>query len=221
MGWISGRRLIGAALCVVVAGALLTAGWWRMGPALVKHPSMPAATVGDAAPQRPGDAGAPVVPPATAPPTSLAIPAASVHAPIEAVGIDAQGRMAAPSGPEKVGWYSLGPSPGQAGSAVLDGHLDWWTGPAVFAGIDHLRTGDRLSVTRADGSTVTFAVTSSARYPYDSPPPDLFATSGTPSLALITCAGVWDRQHQNYLERLVVRATYAPTQPSEPPPEAN
>ena len=37
-----------------------------------------------------------------------------------------------PSKPTDVAWYKPGPAPGEAGDAVIDGHLDWTTGRAVF-----------------------------------------------------------------------------------------
>jgi hypothetical protein len=56
------------------------------------------------------------------------------------------------------GWYKLGPSPGQQGSAVIIGHVDNYQGPAVFFKLRLLRPGNRILVRLADGVTVRFAV---------------------------------------------------------------
>src|SRR5205807_8123210 len=65
-------------------------------------------------------------------PSQLVIPKISVIAPVEKVGVDRSHNMAVPSRPTHVAWYSPGPAPGEAGDAVIDGHLDWTTGKAVF-----------------------------------------------------------------------------------------
>jgi len=51
--------------------------------------------------------------------------------------------MAVPSVPSHVAWYSPGPAPGEPGDAVIDGHLDWTTGPAVFWNLGKLHAGGR------------------------------------------------------------------------------
>lgn len=151
------------------------------------------------------------------PPTRLVIPSLSVIAAVEPVGDDAQGNMAAPSRPEQVGWYREGAMPGQAGNAVLDGHLDWTSGPAVFWHLARLSRGDQVIVVRANGTQVNFVVDSSVVFPFDARPQGLFTTAGPPSLALVTCTGPWDRQRATYLDRLVVHAVLAPPTPPEPP----
>ncbi len=144
-----------------------------------------------------------------APPSRLVIPAIGVDAAVEAVGLDAQGRMAAPARTTDVGWYQLGAVPGDAGDAVMDGHLDWWNGPAVFWRLSQLRAGDRVTVVRADGTKVDFLVDSSQTVPYDASLPNLFTEVGPPTLTLITCAGAWDAGRATYLQRLVVHASLA------------
>jgi sortase (surface protein transpeptidase) len=154
-----------------------------------------------------------------APPVRLIIPAIGVDAAVEAVGVDAQGRIAAPARTTDVGWYELGPAPGDAGDAVIDGHLDWYNGPAVFWRLADLRPGDPVTVVRSDGSQVRFLVASVAEIPYDASIASLFTTVGVPSLTLITCAGTWDQARQTYLQRLIVRTTLDPS-PSNSPAEA-
>ena len=146
----------------------------------------------------------------TSPPTRLIIPSLGVNAEVEPVGDDAQGHMAAPSRAERVGWYQPGAMPGDAGNAVLDGHLDWTTGPAVFWHLARLGPGDEVSVQRADGSQVKFVVDSKAVFPFNASPPGLFTNVGPPALVLVTCYGPWDRQNGTYADRLVVHAALAP-----------
>jgi hypothetical protein len=90
---------------------------------------------------------------------------------------------------------------------VLDGHLDWIGGPAVFWDLHRLLLGDLVVFAPAAGSPITFRVTSVRSYGAGArPPAGLFASSGPPRLSLITCAGAWDAQRGTYAERLVVDA---------------
>ena len=153
---------------------------------------------------------------AAAPPTRLLVPSINVNAAVEQVGVDAQGRMGVPSQASNVAWYKLGSAPGDVGDAVIAGHLDWTSGPAVFWYLGRLRRGDAITVVRADGSSARFVTDSSTTVPYDSPTDRLFTRDGPPSLTLITCAGAWDRQRGTYLQRLVVHATLAATAAASP-----
>jgi sortase (surface protein transpeptidase) len=150
-----------------------------------------------------------------APPARLLIPVIGVDAAVESVGLDAQGRMGPPSVPTNVGWYRAGAAPGDAGDALLDGHLDWTNGPAVFWKLDRLRIGDPVTVVRADGSRVHFVVDSTSVVPYTASEDALFTATGPPSMSLITCVGAWDQQRATYLQRLLVHASLAPGNPIE------
>lgn len=175
------------------------------GPRVLVPSSSPGATSPD-----PTAAQAQAILAPVAAPVRLTIPAIGVDAPVEQVGTDAQGRMAVPSEPDHVAWYSPGVAPGDVGDAVIDGHLDWTSGPAVFARLGQLRSGDRVVVTRADQSQAVFVVDSTATYAFDARVQDLFTRTGVPSLSLLTCSGPWDRQRGTYLTRLAVHATLAP-----------
>ena len=74
------------------------------------------------------------------------IAAIGVHAPDVAAGVDKTGAVAVPplAQPYLTNWYQDGPSPGQAGNAVILGHVDSRkVGAAVFY---------RLGVAAATGS---------------------------------------------------------------------
>lgn len=140
-------------------------------------------------------------------PVRLVVPSIGIDAMVESVGTDAQGRMGVPSSPSHVAWYSPGPVPGDVGDAVIDGHLDWTNGPAVFWNLGKLHKGDQVIVMRADQSQATFVVDSTRTYPFDARATDLFSQSGPPSLSLVTCSGSWDRARGTYLTRLAVHAS--------------
>ena len=146
-----------------------------------------------------------ILAPAAAP-SRLRVPSIGVDAPVEAVGTDDQGRMAVPARATDVSWYKPGVAPGDAGNAVMAGHLDWTSGPAVFWRLGQLHAGNTATVIRADGSQVTFVVDSTTSMSFTAPTDSLFTSKGVPSLTLITCAGAWDQQRHTYLQRLVVHA---------------
>jgi sortase (surface protein transpeptidase) len=135
----------------------------------------------------------------------LVIPRIGVDAQIQPVGRDSTGAMASPSSLESVGWFNSGPSPGQPGDAVIDGHYGV-SQPAVFRRLHLLRPGDQLDVIWPDGRTVTFEVASSESVPASAHPPDVFSRTGPPRLSLITCSGTWDGSKATYSDRLIVTA---------------
>jgi sortase (surface protein transpeptidase) len=144
-------------------------------------------------------------------PAQLVIPKISVMAPVEQVGVDRNNNMDVPTKASDVAWYRPGPAPGEAGDAVIDGHLDWTTGKAVFWDLHLLQAGDEIDVVSQDGVKLRFTVTDAHSYSYTAHPAGLFATSGQPQLSLITCSGSWDKGRQVYLQRLVVNASYTGT----------
>ncbi|MBA3800695.1 MAG: class F sortase, partial [Geodermatophilaceae bacterium] len=47
-----------------------------------------------------------------------------------------------------VGWWKDGPLPGTSGNAIVGGHVDSETGPAVFYGLVSLQRSDQIMVNR-------------------------------------------------------------------------
>jgi sortase A len=142
-------------------------------------------------------------------PTRLVIRAIGVDAEIEARGLDSSRNLATPKNFRNVAWYDLGPRPGEPGNAILNGHVNWWTGDAVFTHLDRLRIGDLVEVVRADGAVVRFKVTATRTVLADARVASLFAASTRTTLTLITCSGVWSPLTQSDTRRLLVSATLA------------
>lgn len=160
-------------------------------------------------------------------PLRLTAPDAGLDAPVEPVwlepiniGEDAPGsdhlatatmQLGLPSSPTTVGWYALGPVPGQPGATLLVGHLDTVAGPAVFAGVPALRPGAELALDLAGGTNRHFVVDRVWRHPAQQPAPnELFALSGPSRVYLVTCTGRFVRAGGGYQERLIVAATPYP-----------
>ncbi|HMC72522.1 MAG TPA: class F sortase, partial [Mycobacteriales bacterium] len=109
--------------------------------------------------------------------------------------------------PFDVAWYDKGPLPGQPGNAIINGHVDWWTGDAVFTHLGRVRPGDTVAVVRADGVIVTFRITLLQVVNAGTRIPALFAAGPRATLTLITCAGVWNPLAFTNTQRLLVSAT--------------
>ena len=139
-------------------------------------------------------------------PARLLIPKIGVNAKIEARGLDAGRNMETPGDFHNVAWYDLGPRPGEPGNALMNGHVDWWTGSAVFTRLSELRIGDTVMVQRRDGSRLSFRVTSRRVVLANARIASLFAPSRVATLTLITCTGAWDPRIQSDTHRLLVSA---------------
>ncbi len=140
-------------------------------------------------------------------PVRLVIPKIGLDAAIEDVGLTADNAMASPSGPDTVGWYRLGPRPGNRGSAVIDGHSGYADGTAAaFDDLPELHKGDTLYVEDASGRRATFVVRMTQLYARDADAADVFAPSAGRRLNLITCTGSWDAAAGTHSQRLVVFA---------------
>ena len=107
---------------------------------------------------------------------------------------------------DTVGWYSLGPSPGQDGSAVLAGHVDGQGRPGIFYELGRVAVGDPVQVDFADGTTTTFRVVGRRQVPKTQLPAELFSRAGPPRLTLITCGGAFDSSTRHYVDNVVVVA---------------
>ena len=152
--------------------------------------------------------------PAPAPTARLLIPAIGVNAPIESVGVQANGPMDTPrqSPWSDVGLYTGGPRQGDRGSAVIAGHLDRPGGnPAVFWLLSALHVDDEVQFVDAHGKTLLFHVTRIEVYPVqDAPVQVIFGNTTGRFLNLTTCTGDWiPTQHQRAM-RLVVYTSFGP-----------
>jgi sortase (surface protein transpeptidase) len=116
--------------------------------------------------------------------------------------------MDAPVLADQVGWFSLGTKPGQAGNAVLDGHLDTALEThGVFWNLSAVAPGDDLYVLDAQKHALHFRVRTSVSYPVAAVPMrTIFGASSGAHLNIITCAGRWDSHAGGYAKRLVVFA---------------
>lgn len=140
-------------------------------------------------------------------PTRVRIPAIGVDSTLQHLQLKA-GVLQPPTDPLRAGWWAGGPVPGDPGPAVIAGHLDSYTGPAVFIDLGRLRAGDVIDVTRSDSTTAVFVVDSVKTYEKAAFPTEaVYGPTPGSALRLITCGGTFDRAKQLYLANVVVFAT--------------
>lgn len=147
-------------------------------------------------------------------PVLLEIPAINIRSTIEEVGVLPNGQMDVPRVAMNVAWFRDSALPGQKGKpAVIAGHLDSPTGPAIFYKMRFLIPGDEMVVTYENGDRYVFVVEDKERYLFDQAPlAKIFGRNPGRMLNLITCDGAWDSGSANYQQRLVVYSRLKDTQ---------
>ncbi|RCG31908.1 class F sortase [Sphaerisporangium album] len=143
-------------------------------------------------------------------PTRVKIPKIGVDATLMSVGVEKSGEIEVPplSRPKLAGWYRLGPAPGEMGPAVILGHVNTKSGPAVFSRLRELGRGDKITVVRADGSSAQFTVDGAEQASKDRfPTKRVYGHVDSPSLRLITCGGIFNPRAHSYTDNIIVYAT--------------
>ncbi|WP_405617597.1 class F sortase [Streptomyces sp. NBC_01511] len=202
----SGRLLTGLAFAGLLLGLW---GWDHDGIAGTSGPMTgDVAAVGRPTEQRPPAARDPLEP---ADPRRVDVPSVGIRAPVVSRGLDITGAVEPPpyEEPGTVGWYGSGARPGATGTALFVGHVDTRTEPAVFYGLSAARPGEKVRVTRSDGSVAEFTIDDVRVYPrerfdarkvYGPHEPD------RAELRLITCGGTFDPKSRTYTANVVVSA---------------
>lgn len=138
-------------------------------------------------------------------PYELEIPQLKINTFIVPVGIDEHERMDVPKSFENVGWFKYGSIPGEQGNAVIAGHLDSPTGPAIFYNLNTLQIGDFIHVLNIKGEKMTFIIKEKKIYNTSSFPIEkVFGYTDKKILNIITCDGAFDHNAKTYDKRLVL-----------------
>ncbi|MQY32249.1 hypothetical protein SRB17_01920 [Streptomyces sp. RB17] len=149
-------------------------------------------------------------------PQRVDIPQLGVQAPVVSRGLDTRGAVDPPplDQPGVVGWYGAGPTPGAKGAALLVGHVDTETRPAVFYKLSTLKPGETVRVVRSDGKVARFTIDDVRVLPrtgFDARQAYGPHTPGRAELRLITCGGAFDRVTHSYTANVVVNAYFTGT----------
>jgi sortase (surface protein transpeptidase) len=155
-------------------------------------------------------------------PTRLSIPSLNIDTTFEdPLALNKDGTIMVPNSFDQVGWYKFGASPGEVGTAAILGHVDSYQGAAVFYSLGQLKPGDRIYVTRDDGTEALFVVEYLERYKQSEFPTEkVYSKTEYPSLRLITCSGIYEKGIARYTHNLVVYARFVPSDEREMPQNA-
>lgn len=152
----------------------------------------------------------PSLPPEPIMPNLLEIPSIQLKATVEAVGLLPNGQMGVPKAFDKAGILAPWTKPGEKGNAVIAGHFDHYTGPAIFYQLRKLKPGDKIVVSKGANKRVTFMVRKVESFKTEEAPLEqIFGKSDKPHLNLITCSGRFNKKTQEHARRLVVFADLA------------
>lgn len=144
-------------------------------------------------------------------PVRIEIGAIGVDSDLMELGIAEDGTLEVPPAAFPAGWFTGGPTPGELGPAVIAGHIDWITGPAVFHRLGSLAPGDDIRITRADGTVATFRTVRVGQFPKDAFPTELvYGDIDHAGLRLISCGGAFNRGTGHYEDNIVVFADLVP-----------
>lgn len=138
----------------------------------------------------------------------ILIPAIGVDSSLIPLGLTRNRTLEVPKDWGVAGWFSGGPFPGEPGPAVVAGHVDSRSGPAVFYRLPELQQGDLIVVWRRGGLQSRFRVESLKWFQKTAFPTELvYGSIDTPALRLITCGGAFDSSTGHYVDNLVVFAS--------------
>jgi hypothetical protein len=145
------------------------------------------------------------------PPVSVSIPAIGVDSRLLHLGLNKDGTLQVPdlkTSADEAAWYKNSVTPGEAGTSVIEGHVDSYQGPAVFFRLGALKPGNEIDVTLADGITAIFRVTGVREYQKDEYPANIvYGATDYAALRVITCGGDFDAVTGHYLSSVVVFAS--------------
>ncbi|MGH3665652.1 MAG: class F sortase [Egibacteraceae bacterium] len=142
-------------------------------------------------------------------PVRVRIKQIGVDADVIPLGLNPDRTLEVPTDYAQTGWYRGGPEPGEPGPAVIAGHVDSRSGPAVFYRLRELRPGDRVEVVTTDGGRQQFTVRRVEQHPKDAFPTDaVYGRTRRPTLRLVTCGGTFDRASGHYRDNIVVFADH-------------
>ena len=148
-------------------------------------------------------------------PVKILIPAIGASAPIVPLGLNTNGTLEVPESFSVAGWFRGSAEPGEAGPAIVVGHVDSVSGPGVFYHLRALRKNDVIMIVAKDGSTIRYTVTATLAAPKsDFPTKMVYGKTAKPTLRLVTCDGAFNSSTGHYVDNYIVFAKWAGTRRS-------
>ena len=140
----------------------------------------------------------------------------NITAPVNVRQVGPDGAMLNPEGKDDVVRYDfsafsgLGGYPGNGGTTVLAGHLDYRPYyQAVFYPLSKAARGDVIEYYRGDGVVKTYVVDWVSSIPFDQSLNEYIVSTNPETMVLITCDGTFDSTGGGYNKRAIVYAIAA------------
>lgn len=206
------RLLLALTILLFVSGTWLLLKQFVIMPrtAYVAPPTAPPAAVA----ATPAPTSAPVKTPEPTPeptpypllPVRLYFPTMEQVCEIQPVGLTSDGAMDTIKSNVISAWYQYGPSPGDRGNAILNGHKSWQGELGVFSKLKDMQLGDQFITEMDDGSFLYWYVDSVDIYGRTEVPASVMEPrwGEEPELTLISCTGEWDALAGTSSQRSVV-----------------
>jgi sortase (surface protein transpeptidase) len=145
-------------------------------------------------------------------PAKILIPAIGASARIVPLGLNTNGTLEVPTSFSAAGWFRGAAEPGEAGPAIVVGHVDSVSGPGAFYHLRALRRNDVIIIVAKDGSTIRYTVTATLAAPKsDFPTKMVYGKTPKPTLRLVTCDGAFNSSTRHYVDNYIVFAKWAGT----------
>jgi Sortase domain len=138
-------------------------------------------------------------------PIRIEIPGLGIDAFVQQLSLTGAGTLSVPTQTNQAGWYTGSSVPGRPGPAVIAGHLDSTSGPAVFYRLRSVTPGVAVAVELSTGQTVHYVVVGTQIVLKTAfPTAEVYGPTADSELRLVTCTG--DLVDGSYLENLIVFA---------------
>ncbi|MGC5771231.1 class F sortase [Paenibacillus pabuli] len=138
-------------------------------------------------------------------PVRLCIPSVHLSTTITPIHLSKDGHLQVPKSSEVAGLYVDGVLPGEEGNAIVAGHVDNYTGPAIFYPLKHLKPGSFVLLFDQNNQYLKYEVLEvQSYYTQEAPLDKIFGDTPEKQLNLITCTGKYDRKKKEHEKRLIV-----------------
>ena len=140
-------------------------------------------------------------------PVRLLVGSIGVSAEVIPIGLDVNRALAVPRDAQVTGWWSGGSVPGESGPTVIVGHFDSKVASGVFAKLQTLRKGARISIEDSEGSKYVYEVVL-LEYLHKTafPTKKVYGATDGSTLRLVTCGGKFNRATGHYVDNTIAYA---------------
>lgn len=140
-------------------------------------------------------------------PISIRIPEIKSESSLVYTNLNPDGTIETPSvhSPKQASWYEGSPRPGDAGPAIVLGHVDGDGEFGIFHRLRELKIGSQITIDRENGPSISFTVYDVIRVSKDKFPTErVYGNTEASEIRLITCGGLFNRTERSYVDNIVV-----------------